>query len=157
MGEQLTQTNGKPMKKAKVYTDGGCFPNPGGNGGWGVYVEIENEKFELYGGERGTTNNRMELMAAIEGLRYLEDSHRVTLFTDSMYVKDGITKWIKKWIPNGWVTVTKQPVKNTDLWKILFEEFNRHQTTVVWVKGHSGVHGNEKADSLATKGAKTFI
>ncbi|WP_075879383.1 ribonuclease HI [Vreelandella massiliensis] len=131
-----------------VYTDGACRGNPG-PGGWGVVLQSGQHEKTLYGYETLTTNNRMELMAAIMALRTLNQSCEVALWTDSQYVRQGITQWIHNWLKRGWKTAAKQPVKNAELWQALHEETQRHQIQWHWVKGHSGHPGNEKADALA--------
>ena len=140
-------------KEAIVYTDGACSGNPG-PGGWGATIKIDRETFEIYGGEDNTTNNRMELIAAIKALEYLNENHKITLYTDSNYVKDGITKWIFNWKKNNWKTSTKKPVKNSDLWIQLDEIQNKREVKWNWVKGHAGNLGNERADELARMGIK---
>ena len=140
-------------KEAIVYTDGACSGNPG-PGGWGATIKIEDETFEIFGGEDNTTNNRMELIAAIKALEYLNKNHKITLYTDSNYVKDGITKWIFNWKKNNWKTSTKKPVKNSDLWIQLDEIQNKREVKWSWVKGHAGNLGNERADELARMGIK---
>jgi len=140
-------------KEAIVYTDGACSGNPG-PGGWGATIKIEDETFEIFGGEDNTTNNRMELIAAIKALEYLNENHKITLYTDSNYVKDGITKWIFNWKKNNWKTSTKKPVKNSDLWIQLDEIQNKREVKWNWVKGHAGNLGNERADELARMGIK---
>jgi ribonuclease HI len=140
-------------KEAIVYTDGACSGNPG-PGGWGATIKIGDETFEIFGGEDNTTNNRMELIAAIKALEYLNENHKITLYTDSNYVKDGITKWIFNWKKNNWKTSTKKPVKNSDLWIQLDEIQNKREVKWNWVKGHSGNLGNERADELARMGIK---
>ena len=140
-------------KEAIVYTDGACSGNPG-PGGWGATIKIEDETFEIFGGEDNTTNNRMELIAAIKALEYLNKNHKITLYTDSNYVKDGITKWIFNWKKNNWKTSAKKPVKNSDLWIQLDEIQNKREVKWSWVKGHSGNLGNERADELARMGIK---
>ena len=140
-------------KEAIVYTDGACSGNPG-PGGWGATIKIGNETFEIFGGEDNTTNNRMELIAAIKALEYLNENHKITLYTDSNYVKDGITKWIFNWKKNNWKTSTKKPVKNSDLWIQLDEIQNKREVKWNWVKGHAGNLGNERADELARMGIK---
>ena len=138
-----------------IYTDGACSGNPG-PGGWGaVMLSGENRK-EICGGEPGTTNNRMELMAAISSLNALKSPCEVNLYTDSKYVMDGISKWIFGWKKNGWKTADKKPVKNAELWQALEEARNRHQVTLHWVKGHAGHPENERADELARKGMEPF-
>ena len=135
----------------EVYTDGACRGNPG-PGGWGVLLRFgENEK-ELWGGEHNTTNNRMELTAAIKGLTALKKDSLVSLTTDSQYVRDGITKWINNWKNKGWKTADKKQVKNQDLWQQLDEVSKNHEITWHWVKGHSGHPENEMADILANRG-----
>ncbi|MDJ0922761.1 MAG: ribonuclease HI [Henriciella sp.] len=143
------------MKKTQVsiWTDGACSGNPG-PGGWGVLLKSGSREKELYGGEPETTNNRMELMAAIEALNALKTASNVQLHTDSTYVKDGLTKWIHGWKRNGWKTSAKKPVKNKDLWQALDEACARHTIEWIWVKGHAGDPGNERADELARRGAE---
>ena len=132
----------------EIYTDGACSGNPG-PGGWGAILRYgENEK-ELSGGAAETTNNRMELSAAIEALRALKRPARVRIHTDSTYVKDGITKWIVNWKRNGWRTAAKKPVKNVDLWQDLYDALKDHDVEWHWVKGHAGHPENERADALA--------
>lgn len=135
----------------EIYTDGACSGNPG-PGGWGVLLRWNGHEKELFGGELDTTNNRMELMAAIQGLENLKRDGRINLYTDSTYVRDGITKWIHGWKRNGWKTASKKPVKNEDLWKRLDEAVVRHQVEWHWVKGHAGHPENERADQLARDG-----
>ncbi|PIW31932.1 MAG: ribonuclease HI [Rhodobacterales bacterium CG15_BIG_FIL_POST_REV_8_21_14_020_59_13] len=134
-----------------IHTDGACSGNPG-PGGWGALLEWKGHEKELYGGEAGTTNNRMELMAAICALESLKRPATVRLVTDSVYVRDGVTKWIHGWKKNGWKTAAKKPVKNEDLWRRLEEAASRHEVRWDWIKGHSGDPGNERADALAVKG-----
>ena len=138
-------------KKAEVYTDGACSGNPG-PGGWGATIKINEETIDLNGGEENTTNNRMELMAAIKALNYIDKDYESILFTDSNYVKDGITKWIHNWKKNNWQTASKKPVKNSDLWKELDALHNERRVLWKWVKGHAGDPGNERADELARMG-----
>ena len=138
-------------KKAEVYTDGACTGNPG-PGGWGATIKINEETIDLNGGEENTTNNRMELMAAIKALNYIDKDYEIILFTDSNYVKDGITKWIHNWKKNNWQTASKKPVKNSDLWKELDALHNERRVLWKWVKGHAGDPGNERADELARMG-----
>ena len=135
-----------------IATDGACKGNPG-PGGWGAIVRMGKREKELSGGELLTTNNRMELMAAISGLNALTRPCRVTLSTDSRYVMDGLTKWIKGWQRNGWKTADKKPVKNADLWQLLLDATKPHRIDWVWVKGHAGHPENERADQLASDAA----
>ncbi|URQ70343.1 ribonuclease HI [SAR86 cluster bacterium] len=139
------------MKALEIYTDGACRGNPGA-GGWGVYLLYKNEKKEFYGGKLNTTNNQMELTAAIEGLKVLKEPCKVKLYTDSKYVMDGINNWIANWKKNNWKTASKKDVKNKDLWIELDAETCKHEIEWIWVKGHSGNIGNEKADALANMG-----
>lgn len=142
------------MKQVQIYTDGACSGNPG-PGGWGVVLRFEGKERELCGGTENTTNNRMELMAAIEGLRALKEPCEVLLMTDSTYVKDGITRWLANWKKNGWKTAAKKAVKNQDLWEQLDQQTSRHDVQWQWVKGHSGHTENERADALANQGMDT--
>ena len=139
----------------QIYTDGACKGNPG-PGGWGAVLEFDGKEREIYGGERATTNNRMELTAVIEALCALKRPCRVILHTDSQYVQKGITEWITGWKARGWRTAAKAPVKNVDLWKKLDEAVGPHQIEWVWVRGHSGHDGNERADALANKGVESL-
>ena len=141
-------------KRVKLYTDGACKGNPGA-GGWGVVLEYGEHRKELFGGDVGTTNNRMELMAAIAGLSALKSQCVVELYTDSVYVKDGITKWLSNWKSNGWRTASKKPVANQDLWEQLDQAVSDHKVNWHWVKGHSGDPGNERADELANQGVSS--
>ena len=140
----------------EIFTDGACKGNPG-PGGWGVLLRFSGQEKSLHGGERETTNNRMELMAAIQGLKALKRPCQVLLTTDSSYVKDGIQKWISNWKKNGWKTAGKKPVKNTDLWQLLYQMTLRHQVQWAWVKGHSGHRENEIADELANLGVQEYL
>jgi ribonuclease HI len=144
-----------PAATCHIYTDGACKGNPG-PGGWGAVLEYDGKEREIYGGERSTTNNRMELTAVIEALTALKRPCRVVLHTDSQYVQKGITEWIRQWKVRGWRTAAKEPVKNADLWKRLDELIGPHEIEWVWVRGHSGHHGNERADALANKGVATL-
>lgn len=135
----------------EIFTDGACRGNPG-PGGWGALLRYQNKEKNLYGGEADTTNNRMELTAAIEGLKALTRACRVDLTTDSQYVRQGITEWLPNWKARGWKTAAKKPVKNADLWRLLDEQCARHQVRWHWVKGHSGHRENEIADQLANRG-----
>ena len=136
------------MNSVVIYTDGGCEGNPG-PGGWGAVVRDGASVREISGGDIATTNNRMELMAAIEALTALTEHSEVSLFTDSQYVKNGITQWIGGWKRKGWLTSTKEPVKNVDLWKRLDAVVAQHRVTWKWVKGHAGNADNERCDGLA--------
>ena len=148
------------MPKLYAYTDGACSGNPG-PGGWGVLLLAKDgdtviRSRELSGGEANTTNNRMELLAAINALNALKKPSSITIITDSVYVKDGITKWIFGWKSQGWKTATKKPVKNEDLWKCLDVATQQHSVTWEWIKGHAGHEENEKADKLARTGMEPF-
>jgi ribonuclease HI len=134
-----------------IYTDGACKGNPG-PGGWGALLVYKGVEKELWGGDPSTTNNRMELMAAIAGLIALTRPCSVKLVTDSQYVMKGIQEWLPNWKKRGWKTASKEPVKNADLWQKLDEEVNRHQVSWQWVRGHTGHPGNERADQLANRG-----
>ncbi len=136
------------MSGIEIFTDGACSGNPG-PGGWGAILRTGAHEKELSGGERATTNNRMEMMAVIQGLAALTKPSKVTLYTDSRYVLDGATKWIKNWKKNGWKTADKKPVKNEDLWRLLEVEAARHEIAWRWVRGHDGHAENERADALA--------
>ncbi|MDG0979524.1 MAG: ribonuclease HI [Halieaceae bacterium] len=138
-------------KKVVIYTDGACKGNPG-IGGWGAWLRAGEHEKELCGGEHETTNNRMELTATIKALQTLNVPCSVDLYTDSVYVRDGVTKWISNWKRNNWRTASKQPVKNKDLWQALDQAIGEHEVNWHWVKGHSGNEGNERADQLANKG-----
>jgi ribonuclease HI len=138
------------VKKVEIFTDGACRGNPG-PGGWGALLRYQNRERKLYGGEAATTNNRMELTAAIEALRALKEPCVVTLTTDSNYVRNGITQWLANWKAKDWKTAARQPVKNADLWRALDEQNQRHQVRWCWVKGHSGHRENEIADQLANR------
>ena len=139
-------------KVVDIYTDGACSGNPG-PGGWGAVLSYDGHEKEIYGGEpTQTTNNRMELMAAIQALESLTRPVAVRLHTDSTYVRSGITSWLASWKRNGWLTKSKQPVKNADLWQRLEAAVRQHQVQWLWVKGHNGNEGNERADALANRG-----
>jgi ribonuclease HI len=139
------------MTEVVIYTDGACSGNPG-PGGWGVVLRWNGTQKELHGGDAQTTNNRMELMAAIQALEALHRPSQVQLHTDSTYLLNGITKWITAWQRNGWRTSARKPVKNEDLWRRLVEAMNGHEVSWLWVKGHAGEEGNERADALARLG-----
>ena len=140
----------------EVYTDGACRGNPG-PGGWGVLLRFGGTEKELYGGEAETTNNRMELMAAIQALENLKRDCKVSLTTDSQYVRKGITEWIDNWKKRGWKTASKQPVKNKDLWQRLDKAATQHKVEWHWVRGHTGHLENERADQLANKGIDELL
>ena len=140
----------------EVFTDGACRGNPG-PGGWGVLLRYGDNEKELYGGEANTTNNRMELMAAIQALENLKRECKVILTTDSEYVRKGITEWIANWKKRGWKTAAKQPVKNKDLWQRLDKAATEHQVEWHWVRGHTGHPENERADELANKGIDELL
>lgn len=137
--------------RVEIWTDGACSGNPG-PGGWGAVLRYGDREKELFGGERDTTNNRMELMAAIRALEALKRPSRVSLTTDSTYVRSGITEWINGWKRNGWRTAAKKPVKNADLWRRLDEAIKPHRVDWHWVRGHTGHPENERADELARRG-----
>lgn len=139
------------MKSVEIFTDGACKGNPG-PGGWGAVLRFGGRERELWGGEPETTNNRMELTAAIEALNALKEPCSVTLTTDSVYVRDGVTRWLDNWKKNGWKTAAKKPVKNQDLWQALETAGANHRIQWHWVKGHSGHPENERADQLANRG-----
>lgn len=150
----------RPMAEFFAFTDGACSGNPG-PGGWGVLLQAKDgdtvlKERDLKGGEADTTNNRMELLAAINALETLGKGTAITVVTDSAYVKNGVTSWIHGWKRNGWRTSDKKPVKNSDLWQRLDEAAKRHQVTWKWVKGHAGHPENERADELAREGMKPF-
>ena len=138
-------------KNVEVFTDGACSGNPG-PGGWGAILRYNGHERELYGGERDTTNNRMELLAAIKALNTLKEPCSVDLYTDSVYVRDGISRWIDGWKNNNWRTAAKKPVKNAELWQALDTARQRHEVRWHWVKGHAGHPENERCDELARKG-----
>lgn len=144
------------MSKVEIYTDGACRGNPG-PGGWGARLQMGNRTRELHGGEAETTNNRMELTAAIEALACLKRSCDVVLYTDSRYVMQGITEWLEGWKKRGWKTAGRKAVKNQDLWERLDEVAGRHSIDWRWVRGHSGDEGNERADELANLGIDEMI
>jgi ribonuclease HI len=140
------------QKVVEIYTDGACSGNPG-PGGWGAVLQWDGREKEIWGGDAGpTTNNRMELMAAIQALETLSRPVVVKLHTDSSYLRNGIMTWMPNWRRNGWKTADKKPVKNADLWQRLSDATQAHQVEWVWVKGHAGDPGNERADALANRG-----
>ncbi|MBV1914271.1 MAG: ribonuclease HI [Pseudomonadales bacterium] len=143
-------------EKVEIFTDGACKGNPG-PGGWGAFLRFGEHEKKLCGGEALTTNNRMELMAAIEGLAALKRGSQVELTTDSQYVRKGITEWMPNWKKRNWRTAAKKPVKNVDLWQALDKESARHQINWHWIKGHSGHPENELADQLANEGVLPFM
>jgi ribonuclease HI len=143
------------QRPVQIFTDGACSGNPG-PGGWGAVLRCDGKEKELKGGEPVTTNNRMELMAAISALETLKRDCSVDMFTDSNYLKDGITKWIHSWRRNGWRTAEKKPVKNAELWQRLDAALGRHQIRWHWVRGHAGHAENERADELARAGMAPF-
>ena len=145
-----------PKPRVVIHTDGACSGNPG-PGGWGAILESAGHRKELKGGEPHTTNNRMELTAAIEALATLKMPSDVDLYTDSNYLRGGITEWIKKWTSNGWRTAAKKPVMNAELWQRLQEAAAPHQVRWHWVKGHHGHDDNERADELAREGMAPFL
>lgn len=147
----MTNSPPFPHQVVELYTDGACSGNPG-PGGWGALLRCQGVEKELNGGERDTTNNRMELRAVIEGLRALTRPCRIELYTDSQYVMKGVTEWLAGWKARGWKSAAKQPVKNQDLWMELDQELPRHTINWHWVRGHSGHIENERADLLARQG-----
>lgn len=144
------------MTKVEIYCDGACRGNPG-PGGWGALLRTDGHEKRLYGAESHTTNNRMELLGAIEALRALKKECSVVLWTDSQYVKKGMTEWLEGWKAKGWRNAAKAPVKNVDLWKMLDTEAARHQVDWRWVKGHAGHEGNEIADQLANQAVDEML
>ena len=143
-------------KLVEIFTDGACRGNPG-PGGWGAVLRYKDNEKELYGGEAHTTNNRMELLAAIEALSSLKEPCTVNITTDSQYVKNGINEWISNWKKRGWKTADKKPEKNIDLWQRLDEQVNRHKVMWHWVRGHTGHPENERADALANRGIDELL
>ena len=142
--------------EVELFTDGACSGNPG-PGGWGALLRYKGTEKELSGAEPDTTNNRMELMAAIQGLTSLKRSCHVTLYTDSKYVLQGVTEWLAGWKAKNWKTADKKPVKNQDLWMLLDEQVQRHKVDFVWVKGHSGHPENERVDELARQAIQSML
>ena len=143
------------MNEVTIYTDGACSGNPG-PGGWGALLQFGEHERELKGGERNTTNNRMELTAAIAALETLKRTCKIHLHTDSTYLRDGMTCWIHNWKRNGWRTTANKPVKNLDLWQRLDKAIQRHDIEWHWIKGHAGDPGNEAADALARQGLDAY-
>lgn len=143
------------IERVQIWTDGSCSGNPG-PGGWGALMRFGDHEKELCGGADDTTNNRMELQAAIESLKALKKQCHVDLYTDSQYVRGGITGWIKNWKKNGWRTANKKPVKNIELWQALEEALSHHEVEWHWVKGHNGHPENERADELARQGMEPY-
>jgi ribonuclease HI len=150
----MKHQHAKPDNVVEIFTDGACSGNPG-PGGWGAVLRYRTIEKELFGGDPATTNNRMELLAAIMALESLKRPVKARLHTDSQYVKNGITEWIHAWKRKGWKTADKKPVKNVDLWQRLETALARHDVHWVWVKGHAGHDGNEQADELARRGVET--
>ena len=150
----ITPKTTKPT--VEIYADGACKGNPG-PGGWGAWLQYEGKQKSMYGGELLTTNNRMELTAVISALQALKQSCNVKIYTDSVYVQKGMTEWIAGWKARNWRTADKKPVKNDDLWKLLDDVANQHKIEWIWVKGHAGNIGNEKADALANEGVAAFL
>jgi ribonuclease HI len=151
-----TATEGKVLKKVKLITDGSCLGNPG-KGGWACVLRYKEFVKEMYGSEPHTTNNRMELSAAVEGLAALKERCDVEVVTDSNYVKNGISTWIHNWKRRGWLTAEKKPVVNQDLWEMLDDQNSRHRTTWVWTKGHANHADNNRCDELAQQAARQQI
>ncbi|GMQ88511.1 MAG: ribonuclease HI [Gammaproteobacteria bacterium] len=151
MADKVSRRREGGLGHVEIFTDGACRGNPG-PGGWGALLRYGEHEKELYGGAVESTNNRMELMAAIKALESLKRSCTVSLTTDSSYVRDGITQWLPSWKKRGWKTAARKPVKNADLWKRLDQVAQAHQVTWHWVKGHSGHPENERADQLANRG-----
>ena len=145
------------LNLVEAFTDGACRGNPGGVGGWGVLLRYKGKEKQLFGGELNTTNNRMELLAAIMALESLTHPCQVRLMTDSQYVKKGITEWIGAWKKRGWLRANRKPVKNVDLWQRLDAATQKHDVEWLWVKGHSGHAENELADELANQGVDSVL
>jgi len=144
------------MKKVDIYTDGACRGNPG-PGGWGALLIYNDARKTIYGGEKDTTNNRMEMIAVIEALKLIKSDCEISLYTDSKYVMDGVNKWLSGWKQKGWTTSNKKPVKNQDLWESIDACITKHNIEWHWVKGHAGNPGNELADELANRGIDELI
>lgn len=149
-----TEKATKPI--VEIYADGACKGNPG-PGGWGAWLQYDGKEKCLHGGEPLTTNNRMELTAVIRALQALKHACNVKIYTDSVYVQKGMTEWITGWKARNWRTADKKPVKNDDLWKLLDDVASQHKIQWIWVKGHAGNIGNERADSLANEGVAAFL
>jgi ribonuclease HI len=152
----MTDSSQDPISTITIYTDGACKGNPG-PGGWGVWMRYGEHEKEMWGGEKLTTNNRMELTAVIEALGVLKRRCQVVIYTDSEYVRNGITTWIHGWKKRGWKTADKKPVKNVELWQALDALAARHDVDWRWVKGHAGDPGNERADQLANRGVESTL
>jgi ribonuclease HI len=144
------------QQTVEIYADGACKGNPG-PGGWGAWLQYDGKEKSMHGGEQLTTNNRMELTGVIRALEVLKRPCHVKIYTDSVYVQKGMTEWITGWKARNWRTADKKPVKNDDLWKILDALASQHKTEWIWVKGHAGNVGNEKADALANEGVAAFL
>ncbi len=153
MTDNNNSSDTNELKQVDLFTDGACKGNPG-LGGWGVLLRYGETEKRLCGGARDTTNNRMELMAVIEGLKSLNRACQVRVHTDSQYVQKGISEWLPNWVRRGWKTAAGGAVKNQDLWRALAEQAARHQVEWIWVKGHAGHPGNEIADALANEGVR---
>ena len=156
MNDKSSASSSQTLKKVIIYTDGACSGNPG-PGGWGAYLKAGTHEREICGGEQETTNNRMELMAAIQALEALKFPCSVTIYTDSNYLKQGIQTWIEGWKRKGWRTASGKPVKNKDLWLRLDSIQGEHEMTWKWVKGHAGDPGNERADEIARRGMTPYL
>lgn len=152
MTSEVKEAN-KSLKQIQMYTDGACKGNPG-VGGWGTLLRYGAHEKELFGGEAHTTNNRMELLAVIEGLKSVKTRCEIAVYTDSVYVQKGVTEWLVNWKARGWKTADKKPVKNDDLWRELDSLLHTHQLSWHWVKGHAGHVDNERADDLANRGVE---
>jgi ribonuclease HI len=152
-GQRRAPGDGPPRPDVEIFTDGACLGNPG-PGGWGAILRYGRHEKEIYGSEPATTNNRMEMMAAIQGLERLSRPSDVSVYTDSTYLRRGVTEWLPGWKRNGWLTSQKKPVKNADLWRRLDAAASGHEVQWFWVKGHAGHPENERADQLACRGAE---
>ncbi len=156
MGESFKMIEEKKLPEITIYTDGACLGNPG-PGGWAAIIKGEKEYKEIWGGEKNTTNNRMELTAIIEALKTLKSSHNVKLITDSKYIYNAITqKWLERWQKNNWISSSKKKVKNRDLWEKISELFKKHNITIEWIPAHKGIKENERCDRLAKKAARQY-